>query len=62
MEKGYDKEIDLYYKSITRHYHSEVSPCILPLGHENLQTFMLFAFHEKDAPTVSSTSHCSVIF
>ena len=53
MEKCYNKEIDLYYKAITSHYHYKASPCILPLDHENLQKFMLFVFHDKDSATAT---------
>ena len=61
MEKGYDKEIDLYCKDITNHYHYKASPCILPLDHGNLQNFMLFVFHEKDAPTTTPLAPCQKV-
>ena len=58
MTKGYDKEIDLYCKNITIHYHCKASPCILPLDHDNLQKFMLSACHDKTAPTATPLAPC----
>ena len=54
MEKGYDKGINLYCKDITNHYHYKASPHIQLLDHDNLQFFLLFVFHDKVAPTVTS--------
>ena len=50
MTKGYDKEIDLYSRDITSHYHCKVSLCIFPLDHDNLQNFMLCTCHDKASP------------
>ena len=58
MAKGYDEEIDLYYKDITNHYHYKYFSHIQPLGHENLQNFMLCIYHDKDAPTATPLAPC----
>ena len=57
MEQGYNKEIDLYNRDITNHYHYQDSPCTLPLDHkknDSLQKIMSFAYHKKVVPTVNS--------
>ena len=52
MAQGYNKEIDLYSRDITSHYHFPTSPCTLPLDHkkhEILQKILSFAYHAKAA-------------
>ena len=53
MEKGYDKEIDLYGKDITSHYHCKASTHIRLLDHDTVKFFMLCTFHDKVAPTIT---------
>ena len=56
MEEGYNKEIDLYSRDITSHYHYPASPCILPLDHrkhDNSQHTLSFAYHRKDVQNVT---------
>ena len=64
IEKGYDKETDLYCKDITSHYHCKASPCILSLDHKipnNLQFFLPFVYSIKVAQTVTPPTHCQTI-
>ena len=61
MEKVYDKEIDIYCKDITIHYHCKISPCILPLDRDNLQKIMLSACHDKAAPTATRLAPCQKV-
>ena len=61
MVERYNKEIDLYNRDITNHYHYQDSPCTLPLDHkkhDNLQNIMSFSYHEKAVPTVNSLTRC----
>ena len=56
MAQGYNKEIDLYSRYITIHYHCQDSPCTLPLDHkkhESLKKILSFAYHEKAAQKVT---------
>ena len=58
VAKGYDKGIDIYCKHITNHSHYKYSPYIHPLGHDNLQKFMLCVCHDKAAPIVTPLAPC----
>ena len=56
MAQSYNKEIDLYIRDITNHYHYQDSPCTLPLDHkknDSLQKIMSFAYHEKSSQKVT---------
>ena len=57
MVESYNKEIDLYSRDITSHYHYQDSPCTLPLDHkkhDSLYKTLSFAYHEKAVPTINS--------
>jgi len=61
MAQSYNKEIDLYSRDITSHYHCQDSPCTLPLDHkkhDSLQKILSFAYHEKAVPIVNSLARC----
>ena len=58
LENNYDKGIDLYCTHITHHSHCKASPHIHSLDHDNLQIFLLCAFHVKAAPTVTPLAPC----
>ena len=64
LEKGYDKELDIYCKYITGHHHCKDSPCTLPMDHKipnNLQIFLLFVYPSKAAQTVTPPAHCQIL-
>ena len=57
MAQSYNKEIDLYSRDITSHYHYQDSPCTLPLDHkkhDSLQKIMSLSYHERVVPTMNS--------
>ena len=58
MEKGYDKEIDLYCRNTTNHYHCKASPYMQSLDHDNLQKNSLSTCHEKASPTGTPLAPC----
>ena len=61
MAESYNKEIDLYSRDITSHYHCQDSPCTLPLDHkkhDNFQKNLSLSYHERVVPTVNSLAHC----
>ena len=57
MAESYNKEIDLYSRDITNHYHFQYSPCTLPLDHkkhDNFQKILSLSYHERVVPTINS--------
>ena len=50
MEEGYNKEIDLDSRDITRHYYYPVPPCILPPDHRNT---MSLSYQRKTVQNVT---------
>ena len=65
MEESYNKEIDLYSRNITSHYHCQDSLCTLPLDHkkhDSLHKTLSFSYHEKVVQSVTPLAHCQTVF
>ena len=65
MTQGYNKEMYLYGRDITNHYHCQDCPCNLPLDHkkhDSLQKIMSFAYHVKSIGEVIPFANCQMVF
>ena len=63
MEEGYNKEINLYSRDISSHYHYPASPYILPPDHrkhDNSQHIWSFAYHRKAVKNVNPLAYCQI--
>ena len=61
MAKSYNKEIDLYNRDTTSHYHCKIHLCNQPLDHkrhDNFKKIMSLCYHERVVSTVNSLTHC----
>ena len=61
MAEIYNKEIDLYSRDITSHYHYKIHLCNQPLDHkrhDNFQKIMSLYYHERAVPIVNSLARC----